>query len=580
MWNISKRELSQDVDRHRKPFENQTRRAAMSDNQAFQAMDDDHRISMGQWRESMRHSSASSSSCLIKQSRQSEVLKMAIQTAPVAKTETHKEYRGRIRIWPGLLLLVLFVTGAAVSFAIAGQKAHEAAKERQRAANALKFKNISGSLLTPDMIASAVDTADDDGEVGNPKVYASSKCAALNYLSKNGKMYAALPNGTEVPFSVKGVNWFGMETGLAIPFGLWQNDKNGTTAFVIAAFLQANKFNAVRLPVCIQNILLNTKPEKSLVNAQSNRALDLTSYMSTLQSIIKVLGNRNIGVMISLHTLTTMVSGGNWYSEALGVSKDDFLTAVDKLTKNLCTNEYWNILGLDAKNEPHQASWSEFSDGATIIGNRMLKGCPKWMIFVEGVNQGTNSVNIDGTTFEYFDWWGGGLQEAGSKPVNLAMSNKLVYAPHYYNTGVFPQKYFYGSSLSDELDDATLKRRVEGTSYSMFGYLNKKQDAAVVLGEFAGLYAKDAHPKKTTKRTTDFLIQMMIEEKYAGGFMWSLNPESAYQYNPATSPGTYTEGLLMDDWLTPNKEFLKGMAAMEGLPDVRFLPCVPTTDDS
>ncbi|KAG9416643.1 hypothetical protein AC1031_001031 [Aphanomyces cochlioides] len=358
------------------------------------------------------------------------------------------------------------------------------------------------------------------------------------------------------------------------------NDRNGTTAFVIAAFLQANKFNAVRLPVCIQNILLNTKPEKSLVNAQSNRALDLTNYMSTLQSIIKVLGFRNIGVMISLHTLTTMVSGGNWYSEALGVSKDDFLTAVDKLTKNLCTNEYWNIIGLDAKNEPHQASWSEFSDGATIIGNRMLKGCPKWMIFVEGVNQGTNSVNIDGTTFEYFDWWGGGLQEAGSKPVNLAMSNKVVYAPHYYNTGVFPQKYFYGSSLSDELDDATLKRRVEGTSYSMFGYLNKKQDAAVVLGEFAGLYAKDAHPMKTTKRTTDFLIQMMIEEKYAGGFMWSLNPESAYQYNPATSPGTYTEGLLMDDWLTPNKEFLKGMAALEGLPDVRMLPCVPTTDDS
>ncbi|KAF0687900.1 Aste57867_20392 [Aphanomyces stellatus] len=532
---------------------------------------EEHRMSMDLWRESVRISS--SSSCLVKQqSRQSEVLKLAIVSAPQESVETSRQYKGRIRTWPGLVLFALLIAGAVTFIVVKGKSDHDAARERVAAANAALFKNMSGSLLAAGIVNSIIATPDEDGVVGNPKTYPPAQCGPIDFQSKNGKLVAVLANGTETSISIKGVNWFGMETGLAIPFGLWQNAQNGTTAYVIAAFLAANNFNAVRLPVCITSILKNTPPEKGLVNLQTNRALDLTSYMTALQSIIKTLAYRRVGVLISLHTLTTTVSGGNWYDESLGVSKDDFLTAVDKLTKNLCSNDYWNIIGLDAKNEPHQASWSEFSAGATTIGNRMLKGCPKWTLFVEGVNQGTHSVNIGGQSFEYFDWWGGGLQQASAMPVTLSTPNKIVYAPHYYNTGVFPQTYFYSGGTS-ELDDATLKQRVQGTSFDMFGYLNKKQDAAVVLGEFAGLYATDASPMKTTKRTTDFLIQIMVEEKYAGGFMWSLNPESAYQYNP--NPGTYTEGLLLDDWLTPNTVFVKGMAAMDAMPNVQLLPCVP-----
>jgi len=362
-----------------------------------------------------------------------------------------------------------------------------------------------------------------------------------------------------------------METGQAVPFGLWDNDKNGTTAYEIASFLSKNKFNSVRLPVCITSILKNLKPQKGLVNLVSNRALDLTSYISTLQSIIKTLAFRQITVMISLHTLTTTTSGGNWYDETLGVSKEDFLNAVDILTTNLCSDDYWNIIGLDAKNEPHLATWADFSEGAGIIGDRMLKGCSKWMIFVEGVN-GAHSVNIGGSTIAYFDWWGGGLQGAAAKPVVLGTKNKIVYAPHYYNTGVSPQPYFYGPSFA-ELSDVDLKARIEGTMMDMFGYLAKNKKEAVVLGEFAGLYTKDAHPLKTTKRSTDFSIQIALEQGFAGGYMWSLNPESAYQYNPATVQGTFTEGLLMDDWLTSNTGFLKGMAAMDTIENLQPFPC-------
>ncbi|ETW08888.1 hypothetical protein H310_01382 [Aphanomyces invadans] len=535
---------------------------------------DDHRLNMNQWRESVRLSSSSSSTCLGKP-RPSEV-KVVIVPACQAKIESHREYKGRIRTWPGLLLVFVCVVSAIAIITTSAFRAHASSTERTQKVNELLFRNKSGTLLPSDVMDSVIGSPADDGQVGNPKTYPTSQCAQLDYQSKNGKIVAVTKNGTEVAISIKGVNWFGMETGLAVPFGLWENQKNGTTAFVLAAFLAANKFNAVRLPVCIQSILRNTKPAKSLVNVESNRALDLTNYMTMLQSIIKVLAFRRIGVLISLHTLTTMQSGGNWYSDALGVSKADFLEAVDILTQSLCTNEYWNVMGLDAKNEPHEATWAEFAEGATIIGNRMLEGCPNWSIYVEGVNDGTKSVTIDGTAFKYFDWWGGGLQQARANPVTLQTPHKVVYAPHYYNTGVFPQPYLYGpGGVRDELDDQTLKRRIQGTSFDMFGHVNKRQTDAVVMGEFAGLYATDAHPLKTTKRVTDLLIEIMLEEKYAGGFMWSLNPESAYQYNP--SPGHYTEGLLLDDWLTPNAVFLKGLAAMDAFPDLRMLPCVPTT---
>ncbi|KAF1795577.1 Glycoside hydrolase superfamily [Phytophthora cactorum] len=397
----------------------------------------------------------------------------------------------------------------------------------------------------------------DDGQVGNPKKYPDMGCELPDYQSKDGQIFAVSKNGTEVPVGIKGVNWFGMETGLAIPFGLWENMDNGTSVYEVAAFLARNKFNSVRLPVCIKNILKNTPPQKTLINANTNRAINITTYMSTLQTIIQALGYRKITVMISLHTLDTKKSGGAWYSDELDVTEEQFLNAVDLLTKNLCTSKYWNILGLDLKNEPHECSW----------GGK----APDWQ---------------KGSTDTYYDWWGGGLENAGENTVELTTENKLVWAPHYYNTGVFPAWYLYASTGEKdasgafktyvELDDATLRRNVEITMDKMFGYLlGVDKNSAMVMGEFAGLYGKDAHPKKTTKRTTDFTIEIMLKAGYAGGYMWSLNPESAYQFNPADTYGTFTEGLLDDDWLTPNKAFMEGMAGMDDIKDLKMFPCFP-----
>ncbi|ETP06327.1 hypothetical protein F441_17270, partial [Phytophthora nicotianae CJ01A1] len=146
----------------------------------------------------------------------------------------------------------------------------------------------------------------------------------------------------------------------------------------------------------------------------------------------------------------------------------------------------------------------------------MLEGCPNWLAFVEGIaSKGTITLNGEENT--YFDWWGGGLADAGGDPITFDVENKLVWAPHYYNTGVSPAWYLYASGTQNaegaredyvELDDDTLRNNVEKTMDKMFGYLvTSDPNTAMVMGEFAGLYGKDAHPMKTTKRTTDFTIE-------------------------------------------------------------------------
>lgn len=334
----------------------------------------------------------------------------------------------------------------------------------------------------------------------------------------------------------------------------------------------------------ISAIIKNTAPSAGLINAFENQAINITSYMTTLQSIVEALAYRNIGVLISLHTLTDAKSNGLWYDD--DVSEDDFLGAVDTLTGSLCTSEYWNVMGLDLKNEPFKGTWGDDSDtdfraGAKRIAGRMLTGCPQWMGFVEGIAT-THSVAIHGEDFDYYDWYGGGLQGAKTKGLEFSIENKVVWAPHYYTPAVYPQTYFYGggtrgsnNAIADyvELDDATLKTRIQATMDDMFGFLASDSGSALLLGEFGGLYAKDAHPLKTTKRITDFTIEIVKQPGYSGGFVWSLNPESAYEYNPADKPGTFTEGVLQGDWLDANKEFLEGLAALDDLPNLQPFPC-------
>ncbi len=378
---------------------------------------------------------------------------------------------------------------------------------------------------------------------------------------------------------------FIFDRGLAIPFGLWQNEQNGTTVYELVSFLARQKFNSIRLPLNVKHILKNTPPSRDLININSNRAVNIKNYMTMIQSVAQAMAYRGISILISMHTLDPMESGLKWYG--LGVTKEDFLNAIDILTQNLCTNEYWNIIGIDLKNEPNDCEWGggecNWVEDAKIIADRMHEGCPNWLGFVEGP-KGSAKTTPEG--YRYFDWWGSALQEAERLPIQFRLKNKLVWSPHYYTTAVNPQFYFYDNvvmgpggvySQYTELDDASLKKRIQSTMNHMFGYLTQKKEYAVLPGEFGGLYAKDNHPKKTIQRSVDFTIDEIITEGYAGGYQWSLNPESGYDFASAGDKTRTTEGLLQDDWLTPNKLWMEAMAKFNEMKNLQKFPCFTDT---
>ncbi|OQR89431.1 cell 5A endo-1,4-betaglucanase, partial [Thraustotheca clavata] len=255
------------------------------------------------------------------------------------------------------------------------------------------------------------NTPGTSGQTTNPKTFPNRGCKLPNYLSENGHLYAQAPNGTKIPIFIKGINWFGMETELNIPFGLWANPDNGTSLYEIVAFLSRHRFNSVRLPLTVDSLIKNTPPNPNVVNAYESPALNLTTYMSAVQSLVVAMGSKGISVLLDIHYLSDTDKGDAWYSVEHPASMT--LNAIDILTINLCSDTYWNVIGIDLTNEPWNTTWGDngakdFRIGAALLGNRMLANCPSWLAFIEG-NAQTHTITINGTVFDYYDWWGGGL---------------------------------------------------------------------------------------------------------------------------------------------------------------------------
>lgn len=119
------------------------------------------------------------------------------------------KYKGRYRVWPGVLLLVILVGGAAFGITIAALNKHSSIKT---ADEEYEQRQADSTSINDGTSGSGSDIVSDDGAVGNPKSYPDMGCELPNYESKNGHIVAVAANGTEVIVDIKGINWFGMET--------------------------------------------------------------------------------------------------------------------------------------------------------------------------------------------------------------------------------------------------------------------------------------------------------------------------------------------------------------------------------
>jgi endoglucanase len=260
---------------------------------------------------------------------------------------------------------------------------------------------------------------------------------ALEFASTNGVIMC---NGKRV--HIKGTNWFGLETPDGVLHGLWSVSLDS-----ILAFLSANKFNAVRIPVSVELVekLKTGKVTDSgaAPNKSTNPDLMNMTIETFLELVFKKCAEKGILVMLDMHRQQASdVLPPLWYSA--GYDERRFIAAWKTLVTRY--QSHWNFFACDLKNEPHfAATWGDDAEtdwraAAERIGNAILALCPRMLIFVEG---------IDGTHNNEDSWWGGYLGLAGPDkyPVRLSVPNRLVYSPHVYGPDVFSKEAFKEASF-------------------------------------------------------------------------------------------------------------------------------------
>lgn len=294
-------------------------------------------------------------------------------------------------------------------------------------------------------------------------------------------------------------------------------------------FLKTNKFNAIRVPLALDNVFNNP--------AANDWPWNGAKHLDILNSFIDAAAARGILVMLDLHRLYAAQGIPElWYDATWTNAK--IKQVIDTLVSRYSTK--WNVFAFDVKNEPHgQASWgsgnaqTDWKLAAEDFGNYTLAKGVNWLIFVEGVE-----TNTAGYTSSFNSYWGENLAGVKNHPITLSNMERLVYSPHAYGPSVFVQPYHppnaqnFPSNLDAVWDDH-------------WGFVKAQTNRAVVLGEWGGHYTGD------DKKYQDQMVTYLTSKGMTSNFYWSLNPNSGD-----------TGGILQDDWRTPETAKLAMLATL------------------
>ncbi|RLN54210.1 hypothetical protein BBJ29_008123 [Phytophthora kernoviae] len=521
--------------------------------------------------------------------RSSEVERI-IAAAEVDTTFAGKKarYRGRRSTWPGAFALLLLAIVSVAGLTYYGIKLHDDVNETMANDSAASEASFKDGTQIDD--GSPTDPAS-ELTVTNPKSYTDKGCEQPNYISKNGRIYAQLADGTTTQLDIKGVNWKGMEDSKGVPKGLWDNTVDGDSLYRYAYFLHYNKFNVVRFPLSIDAVMRNTEIDGNLINTNSNRALATASRYNTLLGLmVQGLGQFNIGVVLDFHVLSSTDddSSGLWYGSSIKLT--DIKTAITNLAEAMCDSTHFNIIGIDLKDGlSTDATWGDGSDtdwsvAATELGNHLLKKCPKWLSFIQGVQGESHKDAYGDRSIKNTFLPGSDLSGLSSDPIKLNTDNKVVYSPKYFSSSYVPRLFFFegGSTNGDLLDDyieysdADLLANVKLNMNYSFGPAFDT-GMAVVLSSFGGLVGDlDTTDKQTSTRIISDLIDQMAgstEPFLAGGFWWTLNPDTTWPYPSPDDSNATAQGLVDDTWRVASMDVLGVLAAMNKTMDVNFIPC-------
>ena len=323
---------------------------------------------------------------------------------------------------------------------------------------------------------------------------------------------------------ISGVNWFGFETETYAPHGLWARSLDSMLDQIVQT-----GFNTIRLPY--SDDLFSDASKPNGIDFQKNPDLQGLSGLQIMDQVISRAGQRGLKIILDRHRPTAAGQTELWYTGQVSEQKwiDDWFALANRYQGDP------TVIGADLDNEPHgSATWgdgnpsTDWRAAAQRAGNAVLSANPDWLIFVEGVDHVGND----------WYWWGGNLAAAAQLPVELSVTNKLVYEAHDYGPGVNQQQWFRAPDFPANLP---------GIWQSHWAYLKLNRIAPVLLGEFGGHPVGD-DPEGTWQR-------QLVSYLQTNGFdytYWCWNPNSGD-----------TGGILQDDWTTVNQAKLSILQAYQ-----------------
>ncbi|UPY36285.1 Calx-beta domain-containing protein [Sediminicoccus sp. KRV36] len=422
----------------------------------------------------------------------------------------------------GTLSFAAGETTKLVTVAVAGDTAIEA-NETMR----LTLANASGATIGTGTGTGTILNDDRPGiSIKDASIQEGNPSQGAGWLSTSGNQ---IVDAAGRSVQIAGVNWFGFEGDNMSPNGLWTRGYKE-----MMQQMAEEGFNTIRLP--FSSDMLHATGEARGIDFSQNADL---RGLTPLQVMDRIAAHaEEIGLRIILdHHRSDAGAGtspnGLWYdathSEAAWVA--DWQMLADRYAGNTA------IIGADLHNEPHAGAWGgggarDWAAAAELAGNAIGAVNPNWLIFVEGVgaHQGENY------------WWGGNLMGVRDRPIELDVTNKVVYSPHDYPNSVYPQPWFQGADFASKLP---------AKFDQMWGYIFKEGIAPIYLGEF-GTKLSDPKDAPWFEAITSYISGDLdndgTHDLAAGqqGISWTF-----WSWNPNSGD---TGGILKDDWRSVNEE--------------------------
>jgi len=340
------------------------------------------------------------------------------------------------------------------------------------------------------------------------------------------------------PVQIAGVNWFGFETGLMVPHGLYARSYES-----MMDQMKDLGFNTIRLP--FSSDMLHSTATSFNIDYGKNPDLQGLTALQIMDKIVDYADQIGLKIILDHHRSTAgdgPSSNGLWYDAQH--SQAQWVSDWQMLAQRYANHQ--SVIGADLHNEPYNGTWggggaTDWAAAAETAGNAIGTVNPNLLIFVEGV------ANYQGQSY----WWGGNLMGVKDRPIDLNLDNKLVYSAHDYPDSVYAQPWFQGGDFP-----ANLSAKFD----QMWGYIYKQGIAPVYIGEF-GTNLTDPKDAPWFKAITQYMAGDLNNDgttdipagsKGVSWTFWSWNPDSGD-----------TGGILANDWQTVNQSKMAYLKPIE-----------------